>query len=47
LQLYLRDKGAKTAIRFHHEKLAGAEERKQMKRRWREVLQQLQSLEGR
>lgn len=43
LQIYLQDKGEKTAIRFHHEGLADADERERMKRHWKEVLGQLET----
>lgn len=38
LQLYLEDKGEKTALRFHHEKLTGPRQRAEMKEHWQEVL---------
>ncbi len=41
LQLYLLAKGDKTALRFHHEKLTGLEQREAMKRHWQQVLAEL------
>ncbi len=38
LQIYFEDKGDKTALRFHHEKLKDAEQREEMKQHWRSVL---------
>ena len=44
LQLTLLDKGDKTALNFHHEKLSGPEQRKEMKSHWQQVLKQLKTL---
>lgn len=44
VQVYLQDKGPKTAVRFHQEKRVGPDERTRMRQHWRNVLQQLQSL---
>ena len=44
LQVTLIPSGAKTALRFHQEKLASAEAREQMRAHWRDVLQKLAEL---
>ena len=44
LQISLIPSGAKTALRFHQEKLASAEAREQMRAHWRNVLQKLAEL---
>lgn len=41
LQLYLLANGDKTALRFHHEKLADAKQRSEMKAHWQEVLKSI------
>lgn len=41
LQLYFEDKGNKSILRFHHEKLTGAKQRSIMKNHWQEVLAQI------
>lgn len=46
LQIYLQDKGEKTAVRFHHEHLADADERERMRARWKGVLEQLDALQA-
>lgn len=43
LQLYLQDKGDRTALRFHQEKLADSKQRSQMKEHWREVLERIKA----
>jgi uncharacterized protein YndB with AHSA1/START domain len=43
LQLYLMDKGEKTALRFHQEKLTGPEQRAEMKEHWQEVLRRIKA----
>ena len=44
LQVSLIPSGAKTALRFHQEKLPSAEAREQMRAHWRDVLQKLAEL---
>ena len=44
LQVSLTPSGAKTALRFHQEKLDSAETREQMRAHWRDVLQKLAEL---
>ncbi|MFW6183668.1 MAG: SRPBCC domain-containing protein [Chloroflexota bacterium] len=44
LQLYLQDKGDRTALRFHHEKLRDADQRSEMKAHWTEVLERIKAL---
>lgn len=44
LQLYLQPRARGTAIRFHHEKLADAEAREEMREHWASVLEHLASL---
>ena len=43
LQLYLNDKGDRTALGFHHEKLADADQRAEMKKHWKGVLQDIKA----
>lgn len=43
-QISLIPSGGKTSFRFHHEKLAGEDERERMGNHWREVLEQLENL---
>ncbi len=44
LQLYLQAKGSQTTLRFHHEKLNGSTQRRQMKAHWQNVLEQINRL---
>jgi uncharacterized protein YndB with AHSA1/START domain len=44
LQVSLSPSGAKTAVRFHQEKLPDAEAREAMRKHWRGVLQRLEKL---
>lgn len=44
LQIYVQDNGDRSAIRFHHEQLADADERDRMKTRWKGVLADLERL---
>lgn len=44
LQVHVVDKGDRTAIRFHQERLADPAERERMKRHWTEVLARLREL---
>ena len=44
LQIYLGASGEKTSVRFHQERLSSLEERDRMRRRWRDVLEQLLSI---
>ena len=43
LQLYLQDKGDRTALRFHQEKLRDSEQRSEMKAHWTEVLERIKA----
>ncbi|MBW3538368.1 SRPBCC domain-containing protein [Candidatus Parcubacteria bacterium] len=47
LQIYLLPAGSHTSVRFHHEMLAGPEQREQMRRHWRGVLSELERLVSR
>jgi len=44
LQVTFDPKGDRTAIRFHHEKLADADEREQMRAHWADVLERLRGV---
>lgn len=43
LQLYFLAKGDKTALRFHHEKLADSKHRSEMKAHWQDVLKKIEA----
>lgn len=43
LQLYFQDKGEKTALRLHHEKLLDADHRAEMKEHWQSVLSSIRN----
>ncbi len=44
VQIALDDRGAKTGVRFHQERLASAEEREQQRRHWKSVAERLRPL---
>ena len=41
LQIYVAPSGEKASVRFHQERLSSLEEREQMRRRWKDVLEEL------
>jgi hypothetical protein len=42
LQVAVEDKGGRTVVRFHQERLAGADERERQREHWKHVLDELE-----